>query len=104
MPLDVVVPSLPGYGFSSPLPVSGINYWRTADLWVKLMQDGLGYEKFATQEGDWGAILSAYLGHKIRGRGARCPVFRSHSAALGLDAKKPCMLKVFLQHDRRNGQ
>ena len=61
---DVVVPSLPGYGFSSPLTVPGINYSRTADLWVKLMQDVLGYEKFATQGGDWGAILSAQLGHK----------------------------------------
>lgn len=61
---DVVVPSLPGYGFSSPLTVPGINYWRTADLWVKLMHDVLGYEKFATQGGDWGAILSAQLGHK----------------------------------------
>lgn len=61
---DVVVPSLPGYGFSSPLTVPGLNYWSTADLWVKLMQDVLGYEKFATQGGDWGALLSAQLGHK----------------------------------------
>jgi hypothetical protein len=38
---DVVVPSLPGYGFSSPLTVPGINYWRTADLWVTLMRDVL---------------------------------------------------------------
>ncbi|MGH7881090.1 MAG: epoxide hydrolase family protein, partial [Candidatus Binataceae bacterium] len=36
---DVVVPSLPGYGFSTPLTTPGINYWRTADLWVALMQD-----------------------------------------------------------------
>ena len=33
---DVVVPSLPGYGFSTPLTTTGINYWRTADLWVEL--------------------------------------------------------------------
>jgi pimeloyl-ACP methyl ester carboxylesterase len=61
---DVVVPSLPGYGFSTPLTTPGINYWRTADLWVKLMRDVLGYRKFATQGGDWGAIVSAQLGHK----------------------------------------
>ena len=61
---DVIVPSLPGYGFSTPLTTSGINYWRTADLWVKLMQDVLGYDKFAAQGGDWGAIITAQLGHK----------------------------------------
>ena len=54
---DVVVPSLPGYGFSTPLTTPGMNYWRTADLWVKLMQDVLGYEKFATQGGDFGALV-----------------------------------------------
>ena len=65
---DVVVPSLPGYGFSTPLTTTGINYWRTADLWVKLMQDVLGYEKFAAQGGDWGAIITAQLGHKYADR------------------------------------
>ncbi len=61
---DVVVPSLPGYGFSTPLTTPGINFWRTADLWVRLMQDVLGYDKFAAQGGDWGAIITAQLGHK----------------------------------------
>lgn len=65
---DVVVPSLPGYGFSTPLSVPGINYWRTADLWVTLMQEVLGYDTFATQGGDWGAIVSAQLGHKYADR------------------------------------
>ena len=65
---DVVVPSLPGYGFSSPINVPGINYWRTADLWVTLMQDALGYDKFATQGGDWGAAIAAQLGHKYADR------------------------------------
>ena len=61
---DVVVPSLPGYGFSTPLRVTGINYWRTADLWVPLMRDVLGYDKFATEGGDWGALVTEQLGHK----------------------------------------
>jgi pimeloyl-ACP methyl ester carboxylesterase len=61
---DVVVPSLPGYGFSNPLTTSGMNFWRTADLWVSLMRDVLGYDKFAAGGGDWGAILTAQLGHK----------------------------------------
>lgn len=61
---DVVIPSLPGYGYSSPLETTGINFWRTADLWVTLMRDVLGYDKFAAGGGDWGAILTAQLGHR----------------------------------------
>lgn len=65
---DVVVPSLPGYGFSTPLRTPGINFWRTADLWVTLMQDVLGYQQFAAQGGDWGALITAQLGHKYADR------------------------------------
>jgi pimeloyl-ACP methyl ester carboxylesterase len=61
---DVIVPSLPGYGFSTPLTTTGVNYWNTADLWVKLMREVLGYDKFAAQGGDWGALITAQLGHK----------------------------------------
>jgi pimeloyl-ACP methyl ester carboxylesterase len=57
------VPSLPGYGFSTPLSTFGLHYWRTADLWVKLMSQELGYERFGAQGGDWGALVSAHLGH-----------------------------------------
>jgi pimeloyl-ACP methyl ester carboxylesterase len=65
---DVVVRSLPGYGFSTPLTTTGINYWRTADLWATLMRDVLGYDKFAAQGGDWGALVTAQLGHKYAER------------------------------------
>ncbi len=61
---DVIIPSLPGFGFSTPLTTTGINFWRTADLWSKLMRDELGYNRFAAQGGDWGSIISAQLGHK----------------------------------------
>ncbi|MGH7963789.1 MAG: epoxide hydrolase family protein, partial [Candidatus Binatia bacterium] len=65
---DVVVPSLPGYGFSTPLTTPGINWWRTADLWVTLMQEVLGYKKFAAEGGDWGALITLQLGHKYADR------------------------------------
>ena len=64
---DVIVPSLPGFGFSTPLTTPGVNFTTTADLWIKLM-DRLGYRKFATHGGDWGAIISAQLGHKYADR------------------------------------
>ncbi len=69
---DVVVPSLPGYGFSTPLTKLGINFWRTADLWATLMQEVLGYKKFAAQGGDWGALITAQLGHKYADRLIGC--------------------------------
>lgn len=60
---DVIAPSLPGYAFSTPLRRTGLNFWNTADLWVQLMER-LGYERFASQGGDWGSFITAQLGHK----------------------------------------
>ena len=37
----------------------------TGDLWLRLMRDVLGYERFAAQGGDWGAIITAQMGHKF---------------------------------------
>lgn len=65
---DVVVPSLPGFGFSSPLPRSGVNFLTTADVWVTLMTEVLGHERFAAHGGDWGAQVTAQLGHKYADR------------------------------------
>ncbi len=64
---DVVVPSLPGYGFSTPLRTPGVNFWRTSGLWVKLMEE-LGYTRFAAHGADWGALISADLGHRYPAR------------------------------------
>jgi pimeloyl-ACP methyl ester carboxylesterase len=61
---DVVVPSLPGYGFSTPLHTVGIDAFRTADLWLRLMRDVLGFKRFGAVGGDWGALISTQLGHK----------------------------------------
>jgi pimeloyl-ACP methyl ester carboxylesterase len=60
---DVVVPSLPGTAFSSPLRTPGVGIPRIADLWYRLMHDVLGYERFAAGGGDSGAFVSARLGH-----------------------------------------
>jgi pimeloyl-ACP methyl ester carboxylesterase len=57
---DVVVPSLPGYGFSDAPASPGISPRAVAPMWVKLMQ-GLGYSRFGLQGGDWGAIVSTAL-------------------------------------------
>ncbi|SMH43102.1 Pimeloyl-ACP methyl ester carboxylesterase [Rathayibacter oskolensis] len=54
---DVIIPSLPGFGFSSPLASGGWTTRRIAETWVALM-DRLGYDRFAVQGGDLGAGVS----------------------------------------------
>lgn len=58
---DVVVPSLPGYGFSSAPRQRGMNAFVIAQTWAELMT-ALGYERFAAQGGDWGASVTTCLG------------------------------------------
>jgi pimeloyl-ACP methyl ester carboxylesterase len=54
---DVVIPSLPGYGFSGKPTAPGWNPVRIAKAWTTLM-DRLGYKKFVAQGGDWGNAVS----------------------------------------------
>ena len=58
---DVVVPSMPGYGFSGKPTAAGWGPERIARAWVTLMKR-LGYEKFVTQGGDWGAVIVDLMG------------------------------------------
>jgi epoxide hydrolase len=57
----VVAPSLPGFGFSSPLSGTGWESTRTARAWVELMHR-LGYERYGAHGGDIGAGVSGDLG------------------------------------------
>jgi microsomal epoxide hydrolase len=56
-----VVPSLPGFGFSSKPTGKPVGPITTARLWHKLMTDVLGYQKFGAQGGDWGNAVSVHL-------------------------------------------
>jgi pimeloyl-ACP methyl ester carboxylesterase len=58
---DVVVPSLPGYGFSSQPSQPGTTPAAIARTWADLMR-ALGYERFGAQGGDWGSGVSSHLG------------------------------------------
>jgi microsomal epoxide hydrolase len=58
---DVVCPSMPGYGFSDRARTPGMDAEKIAALWADLMR-GLGYTRFGAQGGDWGAMVSTYLG------------------------------------------
>jgi pimeloyl-ACP methyl ester carboxylesterase len=58
---DVVIPSMPGYGFSGKPASTGWDAQRIARAWVVLMKR-LGYTRFVAQGGDWGAIVTELMG------------------------------------------
>lgn len=58
---DVVVPSLPGFGFSSKPKGKPIGPPTTARLWHQLMTSVLGYAKYGAQGGDWGQAVTLQL-------------------------------------------
>ena len=57
---EVVVPSLPGYGFSDVPPTPGMHPGRIAERMHALM-GALGYDRYGVQGGDWGAIIASRL-------------------------------------------
>ena len=58
---DVVVPSLPGYAWSSA-PLKPITTRDIASLWDELMTTVLGYPGYIAQGGDWGSLVASWLG------------------------------------------
>jgi pimeloyl-ACP methyl ester carboxylesterase len=59
----LVIPSMPGYGFSGKPTISGWDPARIARAWVVLMQR-LGYTKFVAQGGDWGGLIVELMGQQ----------------------------------------
>jgi hypothetical protein len=60
----VVVPSLPGYGWSDKPTRTGCNVPRIALAWDQLMAR-LGYERYGAQGGDWGAMVTTSLAQQV---------------------------------------
>lgn len=67
---DVIIPSIPGFGFSVPVKEKGFNMFKIAGTFATLM-NRLGYEKFAVHGGDMGAgiagIMSGLAAHSLIG-------------------------------------
>ena len=59
----LIIPSLPGFGFSDKPTTTGWNIDRISDAWAELMRR-LGYDQWAAQGGDWGAGVTTSLGYK----------------------------------------
>ncbi|MBC8120380.1 MAG: alpha/beta fold hydrolase [Gemmatimonadaceae bacterium] len=59
----LVIPSLPGFGFSDKPAATGWGISRIADAWIELM-GRLGYERWGAQGGDWGSAVTTMIAHK----------------------------------------
>jgi pimeloyl-ACP methyl ester carboxylesterase len=63
----VVVPSLPGHGWSGPTKHKGVDMHQCADAIADVMQQ-LGYDKYIVQGGDWGALITRRIGEAYADR------------------------------------
>jgi pimeloyl-ACP methyl ester carboxylesterase len=73
---DLVIPSVPGYGFSGKPSTTGWDPAHIARAWVALMKR-LGYTSFVAQGGDWGAIITDVM------------ATQGHSELLGIHSNMP---------------
>jgi len=78
---DVIIPSLPGYGFSEIPQQPGMTPRRIAELWVSLMEE-LGYPRFAAHGCDWGSYITSLIGLDHPDR-----VMGIHTASVGLSVE-----------------
>jgi pimeloyl-ACP methyl ester carboxylesterase len=78
---SVVMPSLPGFGFSGAPPEEGLSHGRVAEIWHRLMVDVLGYERYFAHGSDLGAGVTARLA-----RAHPDAVTAAHLATPGLGA------------------
>jgi len=87
---DLVIPSMPGYGFSGKPTAAGWDQARIARAWVVLMKR-LGYNKFVAQGGDWGAIVTDLMGAQ------------GHPELLGIHSNMPGVFSAAIETAARTG-
>jgi pimeloyl-ACP methyl ester carboxylesterase len=95
---DVVITSLPGYGFSDP-PAGPMLEATTADSWCRLMRDGLGYARFGAHGSDVGAGVTIQLGLRHPNR-----LIGIHLSAFYLEPPPqpwPPVVREFIERQRR---
>ncbi|MDA8072485.1 MAG: epoxide hydrolase [Actinomycetota bacterium] len=60
---ELVIPDLPGYGFSTPLTRPGTGFMDTAEMFHELMTQSLGHQRYGVYGSDWGGFVAAQLAH-----------------------------------------
>jgi epoxide hydrolase len=101
---SVVCPSLPGYGWSDKPSAPGWNVDRIAGAWNELM-GRLGYDRYGAQGGDWGAVVTASIGHQdpdhVAGIHLNMPVVGFVSIDMSdLTSAEQAALASFAEHRR----
>ena len=86
----LVIPSIPGYGFSGKPATAGWDPAHIARAWVALMKR-LGYEKFVAQGGDWGAIITDVM------------AAQGHPELLGIHSNMPGVFSAHIDTAARTG-
>jgi len=81
---DVVIPSMPGYGYSGKPTTTGWDPPRIARAWITLMKR-LGYKKFVAQGGDWGGVITDLM------------AVQSPKDVLGIATNFPCAVPAELE-------
>jgi pimeloyl-ACP methyl ester carboxylesterase len=87
---DLVIPSMPGYGFSGKPTTTGWDPAHIARAWVVLMKR-LGYKEFVAQGGDWGAIIIDLMGTQ------------GHPELLGIHSNMPGVFAPDIDKAARSG-
>ena len=86
---DLVIPSLPGYGFSGK-PEKPMGQKATAKLFNKLMQDVLGYQTYLAQGGDWGSVVTSWIGfNHCTSKGGGCTAIHLNMVGLRPEPATP---------------
>ncbi len=103
---SVVVPSLPGYGFSDDPRQPGMNITRIGELFRKLMTQVLGYQRFGVQGGDWGAFVASRMGfaypENVIGVHLNCVTLQSPDTDRTPDSEEARQALARLQHHFAN--
>ncbi|MET0546437.1 MAG: epoxide hydrolase family protein [Caulobacterales bacterium] len=97
----LIIPSLPGYGFSDQPKDTGWAIPRIAKAWAVLMQR-LGYDKYGAQGGDWGAVVTTHLG-KLKPSGligvhVNLPLVLPENPGETLSSEEAAMLQALRRH------
>ena len=100
----LIIPSLPGYGFSGPTRERGWNIERTALAFAELMRR-LGYRRYGAQGGDWGAMITTRLAvidePHVVGLHTNMPIAPAPEKPGGLTGEEAQRLKQFEEHMAR---